>query len=102
MRGGIDNGLLKTTPLQRSIFIGSLAPVTEDKPMATYKMSQGDLYSLLSLGWQHYTDNQAALGKYKKSKYTPTLGAESHGAGGRGGEAEKPAGTGCHAGNDPQ
>ncbi len=45
--------------------------------MATYKMSQGDLYLLLPLAWQHYTDHQAVFGKYKKSKYSPTLGAEA-------------------------
>jgi hypothetical protein len=45
--------------------------------MATYKMSQGDLYLLGPLVWQHYTDHQAVFGKYKKSKYTPTLGAEA-------------------------
>ncbi len=45
--------------------------------MATYKMSQSDLYLLLALGWQHYTDNQPVFGKYKKTKYTPTLGAEA-------------------------
>lgn len=44
--------------------------------MATYKMSQGDLYLLLPLAWQHYTDHQPVFGKYKKSKYTPMLGAE--------------------------
>ena len=45
--------------------------------MAAYKMSQGDLYLLGPLVWQHYTDHQAVFGKYKKSKYPPTLGAEA-------------------------
>lgn len=44
--------------------------------MPTYPMAQGDLYLLLPLVWGLYTDHQPAFGKYKKARYTPTLGAE--------------------------
>ncbi len=45
--------------------------------MATYPMSQADLYLLLPLAWQHYADHQAAFGAYKKTKYTPKLADEA-------------------------
>lgn len=40
-------------------------------------MSQADLYLLLPLAWQHYLENQAAFGAYKKTKYTPLLAEEA-------------------------
>jgi Carboxypeptidase regulatory-like domain len=45
--------------------------------MATYPMSQADLYLLLPLAWQHYADHQKAFGAYKKTKYTPALADEA-------------------------
>ena len=45
--------------------------------MATYPMSQGDLYLVLPLAWQQYADNQPAFAGYKKIKYTAVLGTEA-------------------------
>ena len=45
--------------------------------MATYPMSQGDLYLVLPLAWQQYADNQPAFAGYKKIKYTAALGTEA-------------------------
>ncbi len=45
--------------------------------MAAYPMSQGDLYLLLPQVWGAYTEHQAVFGKYKKTKYLPTLAEEA-------------------------